>query len=69
MPVISIFFGIVVQGYFDDHPPAYFHASCQDFEAFIAIDTGEVIHGKLRKKAARIVPQWALDHRAELMAN
>jgi hypothetical protein len=28
-----------------------------------------VIQGKLPNKAARIVRQWALDHRAELMAN
>ncbi|MGN6374011.1 MAG: DUF4160 domain-containing protein [Sphingomonas sp.] len=69
MPIISLFFGIVIRMYFDDHPPAHFHASYQGFEAFVAIETGEVIHGSLPKKAARIVRQWALDHRAELMAN
>ena len=69
MPIISIFFGIVIRMYFDDHPPPHFHASYQGFEAFVRIDNGEVIHGTLPKKAARIVRQWALDHRDELMAN
>lgn len=69
MPVISIFFGIVIRMYFDDHPPPHFHASYQGFEAFVRIDNGEVMHGALPKKAARIVRQWALDHRDELMAN
>lgn len=33
------------------------------------IETGEVIAGSLPRKAARIVRQWALDHRDEIMAN
>lgn len=69
MPIISLFFGIVIRMYFDDHPPPHFHASYQGFEAFVGIEDGEVIHGSLPKKAARIVRQWALDHRDELMAN
>jgi Domain of unknown function (DUF4160) len=69
MPVVSIFFGIVIRMYFDDHPPPHFHAAYQGFEAFVRIEDGEVIHGKLPSKAARIVRQWALDHRDELMAN
>jgi hypothetical protein len=69
MPVVSVFFGIVIRMYFDDHPPPHFHAAYQGFEAFVRIEDGEVLEGKLPGKAARIVRQWALDHRAELMAN
>jgi hypothetical protein len=69
MPIVSIFFGIVIRMYFDDHPPPHFHASYQGLEAFVAIETGEVVAGTLPKKAARLVKQWALDHRDELMAN
>jgi hypothetical protein len=69
MPVISIFFGIVIRMYHDDHPPPHFHASYQGFEAFVAIGTGEVLAGTLPTKAARIVKQWALDRHDELMAN
>ncbi|MEH3101793.1 DUF4160 domain-containing protein [Sphingomonas adhaesiva] len=69
MPVISLFFGIVIRMYFDDHPPPHFHASYQGFEAFVRIEDGEIAQGSLPRKAARIVRQWALDHRDELMAN
>jgi hypothetical protein len=69
MPVISIFFGIVIRMYHDDHPPPHFHASYQGFEAFVAIATGDILEGKLPKNAARLVKQWALKHQDELMAN
>jgi hypothetical protein len=69
VPIISVFFGIVIRMYHADHPPPHFHASYQGFEAFVAIATGEVLEGSLPKKAARLVRQWALDHRNELMAN
>ena len=69
MPIISTFFGIIIRMYFDDHPPPHFHASYPGFEAFVGISDGEVIHGALPRKAARIVKQWALDHNAELAAN
>ena len=69
MPIISIFFGIVIRMYHDDHPPPHFHASYQGFEAFVGIADGEIIYGILPKKAARLVRQWALDHQEALMAN
>ncbi len=69
MPIISLFFGIVIRMYHDDHPPPHFHASYQGFKAFVAIASGEIVAGGLPKKAARIVRQWALDHQGELMAN
>ncbi len=69
MPIVSVFFGIIIRMYHDDHPPPHFHAAYQGFEAFVGIADGEVIYGKLPTKAARLVRQWAIDHRAELMAN
>lgn len=69
MPVISVFFGIVIRMYHADHPPPHFHAAYQGFEAFVRIADGEIIAGSLPKKAARIVRQWALDHGDALMAN
>jgi Domain of unknown function (DUF4160) len=69
VPVVSIFFGIVIRMYHDEHPPPHFHASYQGFTAFVAISDGEIVHGSLPRKAARIVRQWALDHQDALMAN
>jgi hypothetical protein len=69
VPVVSIFFGIVIRMYHDDHPPPHFHASYQGFTAFVGISDGEIVHGSLPRKAARLVRQWALDHQEALMAN
>jgi hypothetical protein len=55
--------------YFDDHPPPHFHAAYQGNEAFVAIATGEIIKGYLPSRAARLVKEWAQEHRAELLAN
>ena len=69
MPIISVFFGIIIRMYHADHPPPHFHASYQGFEAFVRVDSGEILEGTLPKKAAKLVRQWALDHQAELLAN
>jgi hypothetical protein len=69
VPIVSLFFGIVIRMYHDEHPPPHFHAAYQGFEAFVRIADGEILHGELPRKAARLVRQWALDHREALMAN
>ena len=37
MPVISIFLGIKIMMYYDDHNPPHFHASYAGFDALIDI--------------------------------
>ena len=69
MPVISYFFGIYIRMYHADHPPAHFHVEYQGHEAFVAIESGEIVHGKLPARAARIVKEWASEHQKELMTN
>lgn len=69
MPIISYFFGIVITMRHNDHPPAHFHAEYQGFEAFVSIENGEIVEGKLPRPAARIVKEWALLHQNELMDN
>ena len=69
MPTISIFFGIVVQMYWRDHPPAHVHVFYQGFEALVAIDTGEIIGGALPPGTRRIVKAWIERRKPELLAN
>jgi hypothetical protein len=52
--------------YFDDHPPAHFHARYGEFEAQVEIANGQVIHGSLPRRAAGMVEEWAQLRRAEL---
>ena len=69
MPILSVFFGIIVRMWHDDHPPPHIHVEYQGFEARVAIQTGEISEGRLPRKAAAIVKEWCLRHQNELYAN
>ena len=42
MPILSVFFGIIVRMWHDDHPPPHIHVEYQGFEALVQIPTGQV---------------------------
>ncbi len=69
MPILSVFFGIIVRMWHDDHPPPHIHVEYQGFEALVDIQTGGVTTGRLPNKAAAIVKEWCFHHRDELLAN
>lgn len=69
MPTISRFYGILIQMYLDEHPPPHFHALYGEHEATIAIDTLDVIHGRLPRRVQSLVVEWAMIHRPELRDN
>ena len=69
MPTISFFYGIFIRMYLRDHPPPHFHAVYQEHEAFVAIESGDVIEGSLPVVARRLVKEWTLAHRRELLDN
>jgi hypothetical protein len=69
MPTISWFFGIAIRMYFNDHAPPHFHAIHGDDEALVAIETGEVLQGRLGRNARRLVREWALRYNVQLMDN
>ena len=47
MPEISLFYGIRVTMYYDDHNPPHFHAEYNGNKALIEIDGARVIKGAL----------------------
>lgn len=63
----SRFLGIIIAMYYNDHAPPHFHAKYGDFRAAIAIDTGEVVEGRLPPRVLGLVQEWREYHRAELM--
>jgi hypothetical protein len=69
MPTISMFFGIVVQMYWNDHAPPHFHAYYQGHRALIEIGEGKLIGGTMPPGALRLLREWTLRHRDELMMN
>ncbi|MBI5546177.1 MAG: DUF4160 domain-containing protein [Deltaproteobacteria bacterium] len=69
MPTISVFFGIVIRMYYDDHAPPHFHAHYGEQDALVRIDTLELIQGALPRRALAMVLEWAAIHRGELQAD
>ncbi len=55
--------------YYDGHSPLHFHAIYGEHEAKIAIDTLEVMEGKLPRRALGLVLDWAELHERELRDN
>ena len=67
MPTVSTFYGILIQMFFDDHAPPYFHALYAEFKALINIHTLEIIKGEMPKRAIALILEWASEHRSELI--
>ena len=69
MPIISIFFGIVIRITFFDPAPPHLHAAHGGTEALFDIRTGRVIAGALPRRETRYVVERVVKNRAELMRN
>jgi hypothetical protein len=69
MPILSVFFGIIIRMWHDDHPPPHIHASYQGFEALVDIRSGQTLEGYLPQKAAKIIKEWCLAHQYKLISN
>ena len=55
--------------FYDDHPPAHFHARHADGSAKVRIDNLEVIESTLGRRQLRFVLAWAELHQDELLEN
>lgn len=68
MPTISMFYGILIRMYYDDHNPPHFHAIYNSFNASFTFD-GKILEGNFPKKELKLVEAWSIIHRKELEAN
>ena len=68
MPVLSIFYGIVIYIYWFDHAPPHIHARYAEHEVQIDISKVSVLEGSLPKRALVMVLEWTREHQAELLA-
>jgi hypothetical protein len=55
--------------FYQEHPPAHFHAEYGEYEALLDINSLKIIEGNLPKRARLLVLEWALEHRSELEQN
>lgn len=68
MPTVSMFFGIIIRMYYDDHNPPHFHAYYNENEAIFNFD-GNLLSGKFPKRELKLVDAWCIIHKKELEAN
>ncbi|HPR83696.1 MAG TPA: DUF4160 domain-containing protein [Pontiellaceae bacterium] len=72
MPVISMFYGIIVHLYFEGnqrHKKPHIHVTYQEHEAVICIPEGIVIEGDIPLNKMKLVQAWIEIHREELIAD
>jgi hypothetical protein len=69
MPEISRFLGVIIGMYYRDHPPPHFHAKYGDYEVLVNIETGEIIRGRMPRRALSLVEEWRQLHKEELLAD
>jgi len=72
MPVISMFYGIIVSLYFADnkrHKKPHIHARFQDDEAVVSIPDGKILEGQLPPTKMRLLVAWIEIHKDELLAD
>ena len=68
MPTISMFYGIVIRMYYDDHNPPHFHAFYGEYVGIFNFE-GEMIEGNIPNNKQKLITAWTLIHKEELMAN
>ncbi len=68
MPEISRFLGIVIGMFYNEHGVAHFHAVYGEHEISVEIESLKV-HGTFPPRAERLVLEWTVLHRAELLEN
>jgi hypothetical protein len=72
MPVISMFYGIVVLMYYFDnkqHKMPHIHVQYGEEEAVVSIPEGNLLGGSIPPAKLRLVLAWIEIHKEELLAN
>ena len=69
MPEISLFYGIRITMYYEDHNPPHFHAEYNGQKVIVDILRGCVIKGGLPSKQLKLILAWCVIHQDEVMQN
>jgi hypothetical protein len=72
MPVISMFYGLIVAMYYLDtkqHKLPHIHIKYAETEAVYQIPDGNLLEGSLPANKEKLVKAWIEIHKEELMAN
>ena len=70
MPIISSFYGIIIQMFFNEnsgHHTPHFHAAFAEYEAVYDLN-GNLLEGAMPKPKTKLIDAWAEIHKDELTA-
>jgi len=68
MPIISQFYGIIIQMFFNEkgkHNQPHIHIKYNEYKAIYNLD-GNMLEGKLPKKQIKLIEAWIYIHQEEL---
>ena len=68
MPIISQFYGIIIQMFFNEngkHNQPHIHVKYNEYKAVYNLE-GDIIEGKLPKKQRKLIEAWIFIHAEEL---
>jgi len=69
MPIISVFFGIVVRMFYDDHNPPHIHVEYQGSKALLDF-RGNILKGDWQSRTAlKLVREWIDLRQEELLGD
>ena len=68
MPSISMFYGIIISMFYNEHNPPHIHARYQGQKAVFDLD-GNLIEGDFPKKQTKLVSAWIVIHKDSISAN
>ncbi|MBI1869691.1 MAG: DUF4160 domain-containing protein [Chlamydiae bacterium] len=72
MPIISMFYGVIVRMFHFDaqrHKAPHIHVQYGEQYAVIAIPSGNVLEGKIKAAKLKLVQAWIEIHRDSIMAD
>ena len=72
MPVISLFYGLIISMYYLDnkqHNLPHIHVKYNECEAVFSIPEGELLDGKLPNNKTKLVKAWIEIRQEDLMAD
>lgn len=72
MPVISLFYGLIISMYYLDnkqHHLPHIHVKYNEYESVFSIPDGEILEGKLPSNKIKLVKAWIEIRQEDLMAD
>ena len=68
MPVLSMFYGVIISMFYKDHNPPHIHIQYAEYNAIVDFD-GNILEGELPVKQRKLIEAWIVLHQDELYAN